>query len=292
MKKLLYAFFAFVFALGALSITGCSGDFHDEELPTGLYLLGKAVASQTGGASGGWDPSNVTDADKSDAVNGTQLIWSNVSMVKGEFHFCQRKAGIGDWDGCGEVKNTANGGNWSIPSNGKYKIVYDVGTSTAEITSLATIFDDPVKVEAFPFLIGGIGSPVKLIKNGTNGNIYEATWTGANGGWGEDAGFIRCSLVTGTQDTADNPGDWSGFVVRYGSGEDDPQNKADWCTGGTGYGKLKDDYLCKAGAAGSTKELKLVKGGNFVIKGIEVGSTYKIKVDVTRGDPVITFTKQ
>lgn len=280
MKKILTS----VIAAAALlfGMTSCNGVLHDgmDALPETLYIIGGATA-------GGW-----AGADNQKMTKNGTAFSIDIDLSAGEFKFVTNNPNKqDDWsnvkmqyglDGAG-----SNQKSWKNETPGKYTVTYDLSTESLSTISLSTKLDDVFKVKTNVYLYGGIGT-VKLEKQTNEPKLYKGLWQGANGNWGEDAGFIRCALVVCTEENIESM-DWNKLVVRYGSGKDEPQNETkDPAMSTGGYAGLKEGYYA---TCDGTAYSGLVDGGNFVIKGVEVGTWYEITVDMTSGSPVLSIAK-
>lgn len=280
MKKILTS----VIAAAALlfGMTSCNGVLHDgmDAVPETLYIIGGATA-------GGW-----AGADNQKMTKNGTAFSIDIELSAGEFKFVTNNPIKKDnWtnvkmqygsDGAG-----SNQKSWKNETPGKYTVTYDLATESLSTTSLGTKLDDPFKAKTNVYLYGGIGT-VKLEKQADKPKLYKGLWQGAKGNWGEDAGFIRCALVVCTEENIESM-DWNKLVVRYGSGKDAPQNETkDPAMSTGGYAGLKEGYYA---TCDGTAYSGLVDGGNFVIKGVEVGTWYEITVDMTSGSPVLSIAK-
>lgn len=280
MKKILTS----VIAAAALlfGMTSCNGVLHDgmDAVPETLYIIGGATA-------GGW-----AGADNQKMTKNGTAFSIDIELSAGEFKFLTNNPiAFNNWtnvkmqygsDGAGSDQKS-----WKNETPGKYTVTYDLATESLSTTSLGTKLDDPFKAKTNVYLYGGIGT-VKLEKQADKPKLYKGLWQGAKGNWGEDAGFIRCALVVCTEENIESM-DWNKLAVRYGSGKDDPQNTTEdpaMSTGG--YAGLKEGYYA---TCDGTAYSGLVDGGNFVIKGVEVGTWYEITVDMTSGSPVLSIAK-
>lgn len=281
MKKILTS----VIAAAALlfGMTSCNGVLHDgmDAVPETLYIIGGATV-------GGWAGAENQKMTK----NGTAFS-IEIELSAGEFKFVTNNPIAKDnWtnvkmqygsDGAG-----SNQKSWKNETPGKYTVTYDLATESLSTISLSTKLDDTLKVKTNVYLYGGIGT-VKLDKQADNPKLYKGLWQGAAGVWGEDAGFVRCTLVVSTEENIETGDPWGNLVVRYGSGKDDPQNATkDPVMSTGGYAGLKEGYYA---TCDGTAYSGLVDGGNFVIKGVEVGTWYEITVDMTSGSPVLSIAK-
>lgn len=280
MKKILTS----VIAAAALlfGMTSCNGVLHDgmDAVPETLYIIGGATA-------GGW-----AGADNQKMTKNGTAFSIDIELSAGEFKFVTNNPiAMDNWtnvkmqygsDGAG-----SNPKSWKNETPGKYTVTYDLATESLSTISLSTKLDDTFKVKTNVYLYGGIGT-VKLEKQADKPKLYKGLWQGAKGNWGEDAGFIRCALVVCTEENIESM-DWNKIVVRYGSGKDDPQNETkDPAMSTGGYTGLKEGYYA---TCDGTAYSGLVDGGNFVIKGVEVGTWYEITVDMTSGSPVLSIAK-
>ena len=280
MKKILTS----VIAAAALlfGMTSCNGVLHDgmDAVPETLYIIGGATA-------GGW-----AGADNQKMTKNGTAFSIDIELSAGEFKFVTNNPKkMDDWsnvkmqygsDGAG-----LNQKSWKNETPGKYTVTYDLATESLSTTSLGTKLDDPFKAKTNVYLYGGIGT-VKLEKQADKPKLYKGLWQGAAGVWGEDAGFVSCTLVVCTEENIESM-DWNKLVVRYGSGKDDPQNETkDPAMSTGGYAGLKEGYYA---TCDGTAYSGLVDGGNFVIKGVEVGTWYEITVDMTSGSPVLSIAK-
>lgn len=280
MKKILTS----VIAAAALlfGMTSCNGVLHDgmDAVPETLYIIGGATA-------GGW-----AGADNQKMTKNGTAFSIDIELSAGEFKFVTNNPiAMDNWtnvkmqygsDGAG-----SNQKSWKNETPGKYTVTYDLATESLSTISLSTKLDDTFKVKTNVYLYGGIGT-VKLEKQADKPKLYKGLWQGAKGNWGEDAGFIRCALVVCTEENIESM-DWNKIVVRYGSGKDDPQNETkDPAMSTGGYTGLKEGYYA---TCDGTAYSGLVDGGNFVIKGVEVGTWYEITVDMTSGSPVLSIAK-
>lgn len=280
MKKILTS----VIAAAALlfGMTSCNGVLHDgmDAVPETLYIIGGATA-------GGW-----AGADNQKMTKNGTAFSIDIELSAGEFKFVTNNPiAENNWtnvkmqygsDGAG-----SNQKSWKNETPGKYTVTYDLATESLSTISLSTKLDDTFKVKTNVYLYGGIGT-VKLEKQADKPKLYKGLWQGAKGNWGEDAGFIRCALVVCTEENIESM-DWNKIVVRYGSGKDDPQNETkDPAMSTGGYTGLKEGYYA---TCDGTAYSGLVDGGNFVIKGVEVGTWYEITVDMTSGSPVLSIAK-
>lgn len=281
MKKILTS----VFAAAALlfGMTSCNGVLHDgmDAVPETLYIIGGATA-------GGWAGAENQKMTK----NGTAFS-IEIELSAGEFKFVTNNPNkMDDWSNVKiQYGSDGSGGpdqkSWKNETPGKYTVTYDLATESLSTISLSTKLDDMFKVKTNVYLYGGIGT-VKLDKQADNPKLYKGLWQGAAGVWGEDAGFIRCALVVCTEENIESM-DWNKLVVRYGSGKDDPQNETkDPAMSTGGFAGLKEGYYA---TCDGTAYSGLVDGGNFVIKGVEVGTWYEITVDMTSGSPVLSIAK-
>lgn len=280
MKKILTS----VIAAAALlfGMTSCNGVLHDgmDAVPETLYIIGGATA-------GGW-----AGADNQKMTKNGTAFSIDIELSAGEFKFVTNNPiAMDNWTNVEKQygKNGAgsNQDSWKNETPGKYTVTYDLATESLSTTSLGTKLDDPFKAKTNVYLYGGIGT-VKLEKQADKPKLYKGLWQGANGNWGEDAGFIRCALVVCTEENIESM-DWNKLVVRYGSGKDDPQNETkDPAMSTGGYAGLKEGYYA---TCDGTAYSGLVDGGNFVIKGVEVGTWYEITVDMTSGSPVLSIAK-
>lgn len=280
MKKILTS----VIAAAALlfGMTSCNGVLHDgmDAVPETLYIIGGATA-------GGW-----AGADNQKMTKNGTAFSIDIELSAGEFKIVTNNPiAMDNWtnvkmqygsDGAG-----SNQKSWKNETPGKYTVTYDLATESLSTISLSTKLDDTFKVKTNVYLYGGIGT-VKLEKQADKPKLYKGLWQGAKGNWGEDAGFIRCALVVCTEENIESM-DWNKIVVRYGSGKDDPQNETkDPAMSTGGYTGLKEGYYA---TCDGTAYSGLVDGGNFVIKGVEVGTWYEITVDMTSGSPVLSIAK-
>lgn len=280
MKKILTS----VIAAAALlfGMTSCNGVLHDgmDAVPETLYIIGGATA-------GGW-----AGADNQKMTKNGTAFSIDIELSAGEFKFVTNNPiAMDNWtnvkmqygsDGAG-----SNQKSWKNETPGKYTVTYDLATESLSTISLSTKLDDTFKVKTNVYLYGGIGT-VKLEKQADKPKLYKGLWQGAKGNWGEDAGFIRCALVVCTEENIESM-DWNKLVVRYGSGKDEPQNETkDPAMSTGGYTGLKEGYYA---TCDGTAYSGLVDGGNFVIKGVEVGTWYEITVDMTSGSPVLSIAK-
>lgn len=280
MKKILTS----VIAAAALlfGMTSCNGVLHDgmDGVPETLYIIGGATA-------GGW-----AGADNQKMTKNGTAFSIDIELSAGEFKFVTNNPiAMDNWtnvkmqygsDGAG-----SNQKSWKNETPGKYTVTYDLATESLSTISLSTKLDDTFKVKTNVYLYGGIGT-VKLEKQADNPKLYKGLWQGAKGNWGEDAGFIRCTLVVCTEENIESM-DWNKLVVRYGSGKDEPQNETkDPAMSTGGYAGLKEGYYA---TCDGTAYSGLVDGGNFVIKGVEVDTWYEITVDMTSGSPVLSIAK-
>ena len=280
MKKILTS----VIAAAALlfGMTSCNGVLHDgmDAVPETLYIIGGATA-------GGW-----AGADNQKMTKNGTAFSIDIELSAGEFKFVTNNPiAMDNWtnvkmqygsDGAG-----SNQKSWKNETPGKYTVTYDLATESLSTISLRTKLDDTFEVKTNVYLYGGIGT-VKLEKQADKPKLYKGLWQGAKGNWGEDAGFIRCALVVCTEENIESM-DWNKIVVRYGSGKDDPQNETkDPAMSTGGYTGLKEGYYA---TCDGTAYSGLVDGGNFVIKGVEVGTWYEITVDMTSGSPVLSIAK-
>lgn len=280
MKKILTS----VIAAAALlfGMTSCNGVLHDgmDAVPETLYIIGGATA-------GGW-----AGADNQKMTKNGTAFSIDIELSAGEFKFVTNNPiAMDNWtnvkmqygsDGAGSDQKS-----WKNETPGKYTVTYDLATESLSTISLSTKLDDTFKVKTNVYLYGGIGT-VKLEKQADKPKLYKGLWQGAKGNWGEDAGFIRCALVVCTEENIESM-DWNKIVVRYGSGKDDPQNETkDPAMSTGGYTGLKEGYYA---TCDGTAYSGLVDGGNFVIKGVEVGTWYEITVDMTSGSPVLSIAK-
>lgn len=280
MKKILTS----VIAAAALlfGMTSCNGVLHDgmDAVPETLYIIGGATA-------GGW-----AGADNQKMTKNGTAFSIDIELSAGEFKFVTNNPiAMDNWTNVKKQygKNGAgsNQDSWKNETPGKYTVTYDLATESLSTTSLGTKLDDPFKAKTNVYLYGGIGT-VKLEKQADKPKLYKGLWQGANGNWGEDAGFIRCALVVCTEENIESM-DWNKLVVRYGSGKDEPQNETkDPAMSTGGYAGLKEGYYA---TCDGTAYSGLVDGGNFVIKGVEVGTWYEITVDMTSGSPVLSIAK-
>lgn len=281
MKKILTS----VIAAAALlfGMTSCNGVLHDgmDAVPETLYIIGGATA-------GGW-----AGADNQKMTKNGTAFSIDIELSAGEFKFVTNNPIMdNNWtnvkmqygsDGAG-----SNQKSWKNETPGKYTVTYDLATESLSTISLSTKLDGTFKVKTNVYLYGGIGT-VKLEKQADKPKLYKGLWQGAAGVWGEDAGFVRCALVVSTEENIETGDPWGNLVVRYGSGEDDPQNKTkdpEMSTGG--YAGLKEGYYA---TCDGTAYSGLVEDGNFVIKGVEVDTWYEITVDMTSGSPVLSIAK-
>lgn len=280
MKKILTS----VIAAAALlfGMTSCNDVLHDgmDDVPETLYIIGGATA-------GGW-----AGADNQKMTKNGTAFSIDIELSAGEFKFVTNNPNkMDDWSNV-KMQYGSNGAgsnqeSWKNETPGKYTVTYDLATESLSTTSLGTKLDDPFKAKTNVYLYGGIGA-VKLEKQADKPKLYKGLWQGAKGNWGEDAGFIRCALVVSTEENIESM-DWNKLVVRYGSGKDDPQNETkDPAMSTGGYAGLKEGYYA---TCDGTAYSGLVDGGNFVIKGVEVGTWYEITVDMTSGSPVLSIAK-
>lgn len=280
MKKILTSVIAAVALL--FGMTSCNGVLHDgmDAVPETLYIIGGATA-------GGW-----AGADNQKMTKNGTAFSIDIELSAGEFKFVTNNPiKENDWtnvkmqygsDGAGSDQKS-----WKNETPGKYTVTYDLATESLSTTSLGTKLDAVFKAKTNVYLYGGIGT-VKLEKQADNPKLYKGLWQGAKGNWGEDAGFIRCALVVSTEENIESM-DWNKLVVRYGSGKDNPQNETkDPAMSTGGYAGLKEGYYA---TCDGTAYSGLVDGGNFVIKGVEVGTWYEITVDMTSGSPVLSIAK-
>lgn len=280
MKKILTS----VIAAAALlfGMTSCNGVLQDgmDAVPETLYIIGGATA-------GGWAGAGNQKMTK----NGTAFS-IDIELSAGEFKFVTNNPNkMDDWSNVEKQYGSDGAGSnqksWKNETPGKYTVTYDLATESLSMISLSTKLDDTFKVKTNVYLYGGIGT-VKLEKQADKPKLYKGLWQGAKGNWGEDAGFIRCALVVCTEENIESM-DWNKIVVRYGSGKDDPQNETkDPAMSTGGYTGLKEGYYA---TCDGTAYSGLVDGGNFVIKGVEVGTWYEITVDMTSGSPVLSIAK-
>lgn len=280
MKKILTS----VIAAAALlfGMTSCNGVLHDgmDAVPETLYIIGGATA-------GGW-----AGADNQKMTKNGTAFSIDIELSAGEFKFVTNNPiKMDDWSNVKMQYGSEGAGpdqkSWKNETPGKYTVTYDLVTESLSTTSLSTKLDDPFKAKTNVYLYGGIGT-VKLEKQADKPKLYKGLWQGAAGVWGEDAGFVRCTLVVCTEENIVSI-DWNKVVLRYGSGKDDPQNETKnpaMSTGG--YAGLKEGYYA---TCDGTAYSGLVDGGNFVIKGVEVGTWYEITVDMTSGSPVLSIAK-
>lgn len=280
MKKILTS----VIAAAALlfGMTSCNGVLHDglDAVPETLYIIGGATA-------GGW-----AGADNQKMTKNGTAFSIDIELSAGEFKFVTNNPiKMDNWTNV-KMQYGSNGAgsdqkSWKNETPGKYTVTYDLATESLSTISLNTKLDDIFKAKTNVYLYGGIGT-VKLEKQADKPKLYKGLWQGAKGNWGEDAGFIRCALVVCTEENIESM-DWNKIVVRYGSGKDDPQNETkDPAMSTGGYTGLKEGYYA---TCDGTAYSGLVDGGNFVIKGVEVGTWYEITVDMTSGSPVLSIAK-
>lgn len=280
MKKILTS----VIAAAALlfGMTSCNGVLQDgmDAVPETLYIIGGATA-------GGW-----VGADNQKMTKNGTAFSIDIELSAGEFKFVTNNPNkMDDWSNVEKQYGSDGAGSnqksWKNETPGKYTVTYDLATESLSMISLSTKLDDTFKVKTNVYLYGGIGT-VKLEKQADKPKLYKGLWQGAKGNWGEDAGFIRCALVVCTEENIESM-DWNKLVVRYGSGKDDPQNETkDPAMSTGGYTGLKEGYYA---TCDGTAYSGLVDGGNFVIKGVEVGTWYEITVDMTSGSPVLSIAK-
>lgn len=278
MKKILTS----VIAAAALlfGMTSCNGVLQDGTVPETLYIIGGATA-------GGW-----AGADNQKMTKNGTAFSIDIELSAGEFKFVTNNPNkMDDWSNVEKQYGSDGAGSnqksWKNETPGKYTVTYDLATESLSTISLSTKLDDTFKVKTNVYLYGGIGT-VKLEKQADKPKLYKGLWQGAKGNWGEDAGFIRCALVVCTEENIESM-DWNKLVVRYGSGKDDPQNETkDPAMSTGGYTGLKEGYYA---TCDGTAYSGLVDGGNFVIKGVEVGTWYEITVDMTSGSPVLSIAK-
>lgn len=281
MKKILTS----VIAAAALlfGMTSCNDVLHDgmDAVPETLYIIGGATA-------GGWAGAGNQKMTK----NGT-VFSIDIELSAGEFKFVTNNPNkMDDWSNVEKQYGSDGAGSnqksWKNETPGKYIVTYDLATESLSTISLSTKLDDTFKVKTNVYLYGGIGT-VKLDKQADKPKLYKGLWQGAAGVWGEDAGFVRCTLVVSTEENIETGDPWGNLVVRYGSGKDDPQNETkDPAMSTGGYAGLKEGYYA---TCDGTAYSGLVDGGNFVIKGVEVGTWYEITVDMTSGSPVLSIAK-
>ena len=272
MKKLLSVFAAAAVLFGFAS---CSGDLLDgmDALPEAMYIIGNATA-------GGWAGAENQKMEK----KGTTFS-IDIDLVAGEYKFVSNNPNkMDDWSNV-KTQWGANGAgsnqdSWKHTAPGRFRISYDLSTETMTATSLSTVLDTPYQASVKTYLYGGIGT-VELTKNE---KIYTALWQATAGKWSEPEGFIRCSLISCPEDKIGDP--WNFATARYGSGKDDPQKESSMTSGG--FEGLKSEYCVPVDG---TKYTGLVAGGNFVIKGVVVGTWYKITVDMTSGSPVLSIAE-
>mgnify|MGYP004608535549 FL=1 len=280
MKKILTS----VIAAAALlfGMTSCNGVLHDgiDAVPETLYIIG-------GATTGGW-----AGADNQKMTKNGTAFSIDIELSAGEFKFVTNNPiAMNNWTNV-KMQYGSNGAgsdqkSWKNETPGKYTVTYDLATESLSTISFSTKLDDTFKVKTNVYLYGGIGT-VKLEKQADKPKLYKGLWQGAKGNWGEDAGFIRCALVVCTEENIESM-DWNKIVVRYGSGKDDPQNETkDPAMSTGGYTGLKEGYYA---TCDGTAYSGLVDGGNFVIKGVEVGTWYEITVDMTSGSPVLSIAK-
>ena len=272
MKKLLSVFAAAAVLFGFAS---CSGDLLDgmDAVPEAMYIIGNATA-------GGWAGAEDQKMEK----KGTTFS-IDIDLVAGEYKFVSNNPlKMDDWSNVKTQWGTDGAGpnqtSWKHTAPGRFRISYDLSTETMTATSLSTVLDTPYQASVKTYLYGGIGT-VELTKNE---KIYTALWQATAGKWSEPEGFIRCSLISCPEDKIGDP--WNFATARYGSGKDNPQNEKDYSSGG--YEGLKSEYCVPVDG---TKYTGLVAGGNFVIKGVVVGTWYKITVDMTSGSPVLSIAE-
>ena len=272
MKKLLSVFAAAAVLFGLAS---CNGDLLDgmDAVPEAMYIIGNATA-------GGWAGAEDQKMEK----KGTTFS-IDIDLVAGEYKFVSNNPlKMDDWSNVKTQWGTDGAGpnqtSWKHTAPGRFRISYDLSTETMTATSLSTVLDIPYQASVKTYLYGGIGT-VELTKNE---KIYTALWQATAGKWSEPEGFIRCSLISCPEDKIGNP--WDFTTARYGSGKDNPQNETDYSSGG--YEGLKSEYCVPVDG---TLYTGLVAGGNFVIKGIVVGTWYKITVDMTSGSPVLSIAE-
>ena len=272
MKKLLSVFAAAAVLFGFAS---CSGDLLDgmDAVPEAMYIIGNATA-------GGWAGAEDQKMEK----NGTTFS-IDIDLVAGEYKFVSNNPNkMDDWSNVKTQWGTDGAGpnqtSWKHTATGRFRISYDLSTEKMTATSLSTVLDTPYQASVKTYLYGGIGT-VELTKNE---KIYTALWQAKAGVWGEPEGFIRCTLISCPEDKIANP--WNFATARYGSGKDEPQEEKDYSSGG--YEGLKSEYCVPVDG---TPYTGLVEGGNFVIKGVVVGTWYKITVDMTSGSPVLSIAE-
>lgn len=280
MKKILTS----VIAAAALlfGMTSCNGVLHDgmDAFPETLYIIGGATV-------GGW-----AGADNQKMTKNGTAFSIDIELSAGEFKFVTNNPkAMNDWSNVEKQYGSDGAGSnqksWKNETPGKYTVTYDLATESLSTISLSTKLDNTFKAKTNVYLYGGIGT-VKLEKQADKPKLYKGLWQGAKGNWGEDAGFIRCALVVCTEENIESM-DWSKLVVRYGSGKDEPQNETkDPAMSTGGYTGLKEGYYA---TCDGTAYSGLVDGGNFVIKGVEVGTWYEITVDMTSGSPVLSIAK-
>ena len=272
MKKLLSVFAAAAVLFGFAS---CSGDLLDgmDAVPEAMYIIGNATA-------GGWAGAEDQKMEK----KGTTFS-IDIDLVAGEYKFVSNNPlKMDDWSNVKTQWGTDGAGpnqtSWKHTAPGRFRISYDLSTETMTATSLSTVLDTPYQASVKTYLYGGIGT-VELTKNE---KIYTALWQATAGKWSEPEGFIRCSLISCPEDKIGDP--WNYATARYGSGKDDPQKESSMTSGG--FEGLKSEYCVPVDG---TLYTGLVAGGNFVIKGVVVGTWYKITVDMTSGSPVLSIAE-
>lgn len=272
MKKLLSVFAAAAVLFGFAS---CSGDLLDgmDAVPEAMYIIGNATA-------GGWAGAEDQKMEK----KGTTFS-IDIDLVAGEYKFVSNNPlKMDDWSNVKTQWGTDGAGpnqtSWKHTAPGRFRISYDLSTETMTATSLSTVLDTPYQASVKTYLYGGIGT-VELTKNE---KIYTALWQATAGKWDEPEGFIRCTLISCPEDKIGDP--WNFATARYGSGKDDPQKESSMTSGG--FEGLKSEYCVPVDG---TLYTGLVAGGNFVIKGVVVGTWYKITVDMTSGSPVLSIAE-
>lgn len=267
------------------ALTSCSGDLHDAEVPKKLYIIGDLTGNS-------WDHGVLM------SKSGDQFSVDVDLKAGANCKFINVEQPGPSWANVGQQFSNG-GGNFGLGNAmaGLCTVKFNPKTNKASCTPYTTGLDTTATIPSKVYLYGGIkdGSNCYVeLKNTTEAPLtYEGTWIGQVGRWSEPVGYVRCTILSCLEsDLYTGDAIWANASLRLGSGQDDPENDKTLCSGSPSYQTLKTANLCLAGDEKHNKSYKLKEGGNFVVKGILIGATYKIIVNLNRNERKVSFIKQ